>query len=183
MGKLIRNAVFALALLPATALAAPYFMGVVQIAVPAGFEGPVTQQPDSKSTVSTFVKRYPHDTRGTLLEITTYEVGAQLKSMPESMRTSTTDAYLKQMLDGVAKKRDSFKTSPTAHIRMSGVLASREAWSGVVQGQNMSGTMYCAILGGVVVFFHTQDFDDAPADNRAQAVRAIESVAFKRERD
>src|SRR5580658_2743893 len=125
MPKLFRNAFCALALLPTATLAAPYGMGVVQIDVPAGFEGPVTQQPDSKSWVAGFVKQYPDDTRGTLLEITTYDVGDQLKSMPESLRVSTTDSYLKQMLGGVARKRTSFKSSPPTHIQLGGVPASR----------------------------------------------------------
>jgi len=177
---LVRGAACVLAFASAAAGAAPYDMSVLRIDVPDGFAGPVTQHPDATSTVTGFVKNYPKDTRGTLLQITTYDVGTSLKSMSESARISTTDTYLDQMLAGVARKRMAFKASPPAHIRIGGMAASRESWTGSAQGQGMAGTMYCVIVGGVVVFFHTQDFVDAPAGNREQALRAIETVAFRR---
>ena len=178
MNPVCRLGVIALALAPAIAVATPYDMKMLRIDLPDGFEGPVIQHPDARSTATAFVKRYPGDTRGTLLMITIYDSGGQLKSMPEATRTSTTDTYLGQMMDGVARKRTAFKSSSPTHLRIGGVLASRESWNGMAQGRSISGTMYCAIVGDQVVVFHTQDFDDAPPANRAQAVRAIESVAF-----
>ena len=173
---------FSLALLcmAGTANAIPYDSGIVHMEIPAGFEGPVTQQPTMEATVGAFVKHYPSDTRGTLIEITTYEFGAKLRSMPDSERIPTMDRYLEQFLGGVERKRTAFTSTSPVHVTIGGLSASRATWNGVAQGQNMSGVMYCVIVGGVVVVFHTQDFDDAPPENRAAAIRSIESAVFGR---
>lgn len=178
MDPMVHLGALALALAPALAMATPYDMKMVRIDVPDGFEGPVIQHPDARSTATAFVKRYPGDTRGTLLMITIYDSGDQPRSTTEAARASATDTYLGQMIDSVANKRTGFRASPPTHLRIGGVPASRESWTGVVQGRNIAGTVYCAIVGNQVVVFHTQDFDDAPPVNRTQAVRAIESVAF-----
>jgi len=39
--------------------------------------------------------------------------------------------------------------------------------------------MYCVVIGSRVVSFHTQDFENAPAENTSEAIRAFESVKFK----
>ena len=43
----------------------------------------------------------------------------------------------------------------------------------------MHGTVYCVIVGARVVMLHTQTFDDAPEEDLAAAVRAIESVVLQ----
>ena len=72
-----------------------------------------------------------------------------------------------------------------AHLRErapelpAGLPAARGEWRGVGGGRGKHGVVYCVIVGSRVVSFHAQTFDDAPADDLAAAVRAIESVVLQ----
>jgi hypothetical protein len=175
-------ATFSLALLLASggsAEAAVYQDELLTLEVPPGFEGPVREAPGPGASAVAYVKRYSASDRGTLLQITKYDFGTALQGMPEDRRGETADFYLKQFLDGIARRRTSFMSAEPTRVSLGRIAASRAEWTGIAQGQPMSGVMYCVVVGTVVVSFHTQDFRDAPAENRALVVRSFEAVTFK----
>lgn len=157
--------------------ATTYQSNGIRISIPEGFEGPISGTEQGASVVA-FVKKYPGDTRGTLLQITTYDFGQALAGMPEDARQDATDKYLAQFLGGVGHARQSFRIINQGHILIDGIKASRAEWSGQAKGQSMSGVMYCVIVGTRVVALHTQDFEDAPAANRKAVLESIKSVSF-----
>ena len=158
--------------------AAPYDAELFQIDVPSGFEGPLTQSPGPGAKLVGYTKPYPGSDGGTLLQITTYELQLGSEVIPEDQRAPAAERYLLQFLQGVERKRTSYKQSPPTHVSLGGKAAVRAEWSGVAEGRPMSGVMYCAVVGSTVIAFHTQDFDTAPADNRSAALQAIEGVRF-----
>lgn len=162
------------------ASAADYQDHQIRLSIPDGFEGPISRA-EQGATVVALVKNYPGDTRGTLLQITTYDVGQALAGMPEDARQDATDKYLAQFLGGVEHARQSFRIVSQSHVLLDGIKASRAEWSGEAKGQAMSGVMYCVIVGTRVVAFHTQDFQAAPPANRQAALASIRAVSFVKE--
>ena len=172
-------AALTLMLAVATGAAASYEDDVVRMSVPAQFEGPTTAEPGHGAKVVAFVAKHPAESRGTLLQVSTYDFGAALAGMPEDMRQEGTDGYLKQFLGGIERRRQHFSIVKQEPVVLSGIKASRAEWTGQVEGQPMSGVMYCVIVGTRVVSFHTQDFDDAPRENMNAAIQAITTVVLK----
>lgn len=161
------------------AAAAVYEDELLRLEVPPGFEGPVRESPGPGASAVGYVKRYSAGERGTLLQITKYDFGTALQGMPEDQRGETADFYLKQFLDGIGRRRTSFMSTVPTRVTLGRIAASRAEWTGIAQGQPMSGVMYCVVVGTVVVSFHTQDFRDAPAENRTMVLRSFEGVTFK----
>jgi hypothetical protein len=161
-----------------SAYSAPYENEVLSLDVPAGFQGPVTQSLGAEAVVVAYTK--PHSSnRGTLLQITTYDFGSKLPKPTKQELGAAAEKYLLQFLAGIERRRSSFQTSKPMRLTLGGIPAARVAWKGVAEGQQMSGTMYCVVVGSRVISFHTQDFEGAPSENTAEAMRAFESVRFK----
>lgn len=176
MGVRLLFAVF-VGLVSLTASAATYQDNGIRLSIPDGFEGPVSHTEQAAAVVA-FVKKYPGDARGTLLQVSIYDVGEALAGMPEDARQEATDTYLAQFLSGVEHARQSFRIVNQSHVTLDGIKASRAEWSGDAKGQAMSGVMYCVIVGTRVVAFHTQDFQSAPPANRQAALASIKAVSF-----
>jgi len=151
---------------------------LVQIVVPAGFEGPTSADPGPGAHIDGYVRHIPGQERGTLLQITTYDFGSKLKDMPKEELADAAEHYLLQFLGGVERKRTGFHASKPTRVSLGKIPAARVEWTGTAQGEAMSGVMYCVIVGTTVVEFHTQGFRDSPPSDRVDALRAIESVKF-----
>lgn len=154
---------------------------LVNISVPAGYKGPLSSSHQSGAQVMGYVKKIPGSERGTLIQISTYDFGAQLSGMPEEMRGETAAYYHDQFLAGVQRQRTSFKSSEITRVVLDGIPSARVEWSGVAQGFKMSGVMYCSVAGTVVVSMHAQGFDDSPDADFEAAVAAIDKVRFNSE--
>jgi hypothetical protein len=150
---------------------------LVKIAVPSGFEGPTSASENGADVVG-YVRRIPGSTHGTLLQISTYDFGAKLKGIPKKDLGDGAEHYLLQFLSGVERRRTNFHASSPTRQSLGGIPAARIEWTGIAQGQQMSGVMYCVIVGTKVVAFHTQGFASSPPSDRANALRAIESAKF-----
>lgn len=151
---------------------------LVQLPIPPGFEGPYTTQPGPGSSTSAYLRKIPGQSRGTLLQVTTYEFGSKLAGIPKEELGNGAENYLLQFLAGVQRRRTSFRADKPTRIQLGGLPAARIEWAGTSEGYPMTGVMYCVIVGTVVVSLHTQGFEDSPASDRAAAVRAIEAVTF-----
>jgi hypothetical protein len=174
-----RVALLLLCLISAGTWAGEYSDETMTLAVPGGFEGPVTQRPGPGALSVGYSKPTPDSTSGTLLQITVYEPDAQAGPVPEDQRAALTESYLLQFLGGVERARTSFSKSAVEKLRLGGIPAARVRWNGTAQGSQMSGVMYCVIVGTRLVSFHTQSLSDAPPANMSEAMRAIETVKFK----
>jgi len=84
---------------------------LVQIVVPAGFEGPTSADPGPGAHIDGYVRHIPGQERGTLLQITTYDFGSKLKDMPKEELADAAEHYLLQFLGGVERKRTGFHAS------------------------------------------------------------------------
>jgi hypothetical protein len=166
-------------LVTANAFASSYEDDGMRISIPDGFEGPRIHVTQSVKVVG-FLKRYPGENRGTVLQITTYNFGQEVLGIPEEARQDATDKVLGQFVSGGALAPQSFKVVARRHLLLDGIKASRADMEGEVKGYAVSGIMYCVIVGTRAVIFLIHDFHDVPQDNRAAALKAIEDVTFRK---
>ena len=174
-----RAVLLLLCLVHACAWAGEYSDESMTLVVPDGFEGPVQQRPGPGALVVGYSKPTANSTSGTLLQITVYEPDSQEGPVPEDQRGAITEQYLLQFLGGVERARTSFSKSAVEKLPLGGIPAARIRWKGEARGAQMSGVMYCVIVGTRLISFHTQALADAPPENMSQAMRAIEAVKFK----
>lgn len=153
---------------------------LVHIVAPKGFEGP-TSASENGANVAAYVRHKQGSEHSTLLQITTYDFGAKLIHLSKKDLGDGAEHYLLQFLGGIERRRINFHASGPTRLSLGGIPAARIEWTGVAQGQQMSGVMYCVIVGTKVVAFHTQGFADSPPSDRANALRAIESAKFRLE--
>jgi hypothetical protein len=148
------------------------------IDVPAGFTGPLEQRRGDEVTLYGFTKRHLGRESSTLMQITVYRAPSDLSQIPKDQEAREAERYLVQFLGGVERRRTNFSPGAVESIVVDGKHVARVKWRGQAEGHQMHGVMYCYINGRQVVTFHTQDFDFAPPDNMAAAVRAFESASL-----
>jgi hypothetical protein len=168
-----------LCLISAVTWAGQYSDETMTLVVPEGFAGPVQQRPGPGALTVGYSKPTPNSTSGTLLQISVFEPDSQAGAPPEDQRSALTEQYLLQFLGGIERARTSFSKSAVEEVRLGGIPAARIRWQGEARGAQMSGVMYCVIVGSRLISFHTQALSDAPPANMSDAMRAIESVKFK----
>ena len=161
------------------AAAETYSNSIFTLDVPDGFEAAAAGSPGPGMQIAAYVKPHPGIDGGTLFQITTYEFGPELESMPEEERGNASDYYLNQYLEGVARKRTLFDATPPTRITLGGLPASRAEWTGETFGTPLSGVMYVVVIGTTVVNLHTQDVEGAPPENRKAAMEAFEGLRLK----
>lgn len=159
------------------AVAEEYKDQLITLDVPEGFEGPIRDSSAApQAVVVAYSKPYQNGDGGTLFQITEYDMGEGLRDMPESARGETAEFYLLEFLGGVERRRTNFVATKPERIELAGIPGARVSWTGEAAGQQMSGVMYCVVIGTVVVSFHTQDLGGAPRENRVAAMMAFEGV-------
>jgi len=151
--------------------------GVIEI--PAGFEGPITQNIRQGASATAFI--FPHDKHGnTLLQINTWNPGKKLPGMTqEELKTGSQKCVLK-FLSGIERRRDNFQREQVQFIKISGHPVAKVNWRGMVQGKKVHGTMYCLIYNSKLLSFHTQDFSIFKGKYTSKAIHAFESIKFKK---
>jgi hypothetical protein len=155
-----------------------YDFGDGVIAIPEGFEGPISQNM-GQANITAY--RYPHDTNtGTLLQITAWNPGQQFPQMSREELEAGSKRYLLQFLGGVQRKRDNFKQGDVEFIQISGLPVAKVEWDGAVQGTRVHGVMYCFLYNSTIYSFHTQDFSSFEGKYTKLAVDAFESIELKR---
>lgn len=176
----MRSLVLCLLLLArAGTLPAQYQDETVRLAVPAGFEGPEVLTPSPGMKIVGYVREIPGTGRGTLLQVSTIEVGAAELSQQGSGNVQATESLLDEFLLSVERRRETFEVATRGRVDLSGLSAARAEWRGLSRGRGMHGVAYCVIVGSRVVILHAQTFNDAPEDHFPAAVQAIESVILQ----
>jgi hypothetical protein len=84
-----------------------------------------------------------------------------------------------EFLTSMEGRRDNFEVVSRGRVELSGLPAARAEWRGIGGGRGMRGVVYGVIAGSRVVMLHAQTFSDAPEEDLAAAVQAIESVVLQ----
>jgi hypothetical protein len=153
-------------------------MQLINITIPAGFDGPQKSVPAPYTHMEVYLRRIPNKNRGTLLQITTYELGPKLAEIAENAPGDRAEHYLLEFLKSIASKRSAFQAAAPDRVELGGLPAARVEWTGDADGRHMSGVMYCVIVDTTAVTLHVQGFSDSPAQDVTNAIQAIEAVTF-----
>lgn len=81
-----------------------------------------------------------------------------------------------EMLAVLADSRTDFSRGPVESIVIDRKAVAKVSWRGREEGYASHGVMYCYIHGPRIISFRTQDFDSAPPEDMAAAVRAFETA-------
>jgi hypothetical protein len=168
----------ALAIVPVASAADAGDGQLVQIAIPEGFEGPSVLDIDAHSRTLGYLRPIPGLERGTLIQVTTLHGGPDLEGLADAERGHAADYFVRDVLTGIERARTSFEAGEPTRVSIGGLPAARIEWTGMVGDFRMSGVIYCVLVGPTLVSFHTQGFSDSPPQDRADAIRAIESASF-----
>lgn len=153
-------------------------MALVNITIPRGFDGPQKSNPAPGTSTTVYLRRIPNKSRGTLLQITTYAIGETLAHVLDDELGNHAEQHLIEVLSTIERKRTSFITSTPTRLLLGNMPAARVEWTGDADNMQMSGVMYCAIVGTVAVTLHTQVYSDSPEQDRIDAIAAIEAATF-----
>jgi hypothetical protein len=152
-------------------------VGPVVIAVPDGFASMQSQRQGSMQ-VSAWTKQSADEGTKTLLQVSVYDFGAQLRksSTPEQLAEGA-EKYLREFLSGIERRRENYVLSPVKHMTLAGLPAARGTWKGTIGVKAVVGVMYCVVVKNrFVVSFHTQDLGGNPTSNMRQAMKSIEGI-------
>jgi hypothetical protein len=171
------------ALLPALPFAAARCadFGPISITVPQGFDGPIGGGKGSAKTAA-WIRRHDNAQGGTLLQVTTYDEGPDLRSIGWQARTQSAKKYLLEFAAGVAQQRENFQLGEVESLSLAGEPAVRVKWTGTVGSATAIGVMYCVLLDTAIVSFHTQDTGSEITDAMKSAMAAIESMKVRQQR-
>jgi len=172
---LIRRGSLALLWLVCSGVALPADVGPVSLTVPEGFEGPATNQENGGLTAA-WIKRPVGTAGGTLLQISTVDMGSSLDGLAPDQRVEATEHYLLEFVKGVAQKREGFALGAIDTVTVAGQPAARVRWTGRLGDAPAIGVMYCVIVGHTLVNFRTQDEGSDITPAMYTAITAIEGV-------
>jgi hypothetical protein len=149
--------------------------GPISIAVPEGFDGPLSSAKDGGATTA-WVKHHTDSSGGTLLQITTYNAGSALKGITATQRADGAKKYLLDFIGAVAQRRENFKLGAVEPLSLGGLPAARVRWTGTIGDESSIGVMYCVLVDTTIVSFHTQDTGSELTTSMRSAMAAIEGV-------
>jgi len=172
---------FALSLLLPFAAATGADFGPISITVPQGFDGPIGGGKGSAKTAA-WIRRHADAQGGTLLQVTTYDDGPDLRSVSWQARAQSAKKYLLEFVAGVAQQRENFQLGEVESLSLAGEPAARVRWTGTVGSAMAIGVMYCVLLDTSIVSFHTQDTGSEITDAMKSAMAAIESIKIQPQR-
>lgn len=169
--------VFSLLLLPLDAAICADF-GPISFTVPQGFDGPIGSGKGSAKTAA-WIKRHTDAQGGTLLQVTTYDEGPELRSIGSQARAAGARKYLLEFVAGVAQQRENFQLGAVESLSLAGVPAARVRWTGTVGSAAAIGVMYCVLVDTSIVSLHTQDMGSEITDAMKSAMAAIEAMQVR----
>jgi hypothetical protein len=161
-------------------LAAPFSTDGITLDIPAGFEGPVTQN-NMDGRAFGYSKQSLAPGIRTLLQITIVDPGnnANPATLTKEELSQGAEKYVLDFLQSVERSRTEFKKGNVAHLVLGGIPAAKISWQGNAQGIATNGIMYCVIVGGNVVLLHTQDAGNKATGNMREAIGAFEKFKIK----
>jgi hypothetical protein len=152
--------------------------GPISITVPQGFDGPIGGGSGSAKTAA-WIRRHADAQGGTLLQVTTFDAGPDLRSIGWQARAQGAKKYLLEFVAGVAQQRENFQLGAVESLSLAGVPAARVRWTGTVGSTVAIGVMYCVLLDTSIVSFHTQDTGSEITDAMKSAMAAIEGMQVR----
>jgi len=155
--------------------------GPISITVPQGFDGPIGGGKGSARTAA-WIRRHADAQGGTLLQVTTYDGGPDLRSSGWQARAQGAKKYLLEFVAGVAQQRENFQLGEVESLSLAGEPAVRVKWTGTAGSATAIGVMYCVLLDTAIVSFHTQDTGSEITDAMKSAMAAIESIKVRQQR-
>jgi hypothetical protein len=158
--------------------ALPAEVGPVNLAVPDGFEGPVTNA-EADGMTAVWVKRPVGMTNGTLLQVSTVDLGASLDGITADQRIEAVKHYLLEFTKGVAQQRAGFELGTVDSVTLAGLPAARVRWTGILGETPTIGVMYCVFVGRSLVNFRTQDQGSEITPAMYSAITAIEAMRVR----
>jgi hypothetical protein len=175
--------VIGLALLALTfqpVFAAPFSSDGIILEIPAGFEGPVTQNGVGGKVFGFTKQSLAPDIRA-LLQVTIVDPdnSAIPTSLTEEQLSQGAERYALDFVKGIERRRTEFKKGNVVRLVLGGIPAAKVSWRGNSQGIATNGVVYCVIVKGRVVLFHTQDAGVATTSNMLEAIKAIDAVKIK----
>jgi hypothetical protein len=153
-------------------------VGPLSIAVPAGFDGPKTGTKEG-AVMTAWVKRRPGEDGGTLLQVSTVDMGAAMNGITTVQRAEGAKHYLLEFIGGVARRRDNFKLGEVEPVSLAGVPAARVQWTGGVGEVQAIGVMYCVLVGNSIISMHAEDMGSEITPAMQLAMAAIEGVRVR----
>lgn len=146
----------------------------IDLDVPARFEGPVSAQPDASAQTHAFTVRATNSlTPSSVLQITVYGAAADVKA---ERPAEVSQRYLRQMLEGIERRRTDYRASAPQEIRVAGLPGSVVSWQGKANGIGTNGKMYCIVTESGLLFFHVMGGGNVPSADMAAAIKAVESA-------
>jgi hypothetical protein len=152
--------------------------GPLTISIPRGFEGPIRSDEEGGVTVA-WVNRRPVTDGGTLLQVSSIDVGASLDGITLAQRAEGAKHYLVEFARGLAQRLGAFTLGEIDRLTLAGLPAARAKWSGTVGGSPSVGVMYCVLVGHTVVSLQTQDAGTEITPAMYSAMGAIEGVRVR----
>ncbi len=152
----------------------PATVGPIQLVIPDGFEFARSGHHDG-ARVSAWTKA--GGATKALLQVTLYDMGSTADTSTPQELSHAAQAYLRQFLGGVERRRTDYELSPVRELSLASGPAASATWTGKLAGVDTVGVMYCAIVRKrYVVIFHTQDVGDAPTAAMRDAMKSIEAA-------
>lgn len=149
-------------------------VGPIQITVPDGFEFARSGHRDG-ARISAWTKAT--GSTKALLQVTLYDMGSTADTSTPQELSHAAQAYLRQFLGGVERRRTDYELSPMRELSLASGPAASATWKGKLAGVDTVGVMYCAIVRRrYIVIFHTQDVGDAPTAAMREAMKSIEAA-------
>ena len=155
--------------------------GPISITVPQGFDGPIGGGKGSAMTAA-WIRRHADAQGGTLLQVTTYEEGPELRSIGWQARAQGAKKHLMEIVAGVGQQHENFQLGEVESLSLAGEPAARVRWTGTVGSAAAIGVMYCVLIDESIVSFHTQDSGSAITDAMKSAMTAIEGMRVRPQR-
>jgi drug/metabolite transporter (DMT)-like permease len=158
--------------------ALPADLGPVSLTVPEGFEGP-EMNAEGDGLTAAWVKRPVGTVGGTLLQVSTVDLGNSLDGITAEQRVEAAKHYLLEFIKGVSQQRDSFELGTVDAVTLAGLPAARVRWTGRRGVTPSIGVMYCVLVGHSLVNFRTQDEGSQITPAMYSAITAIEAMRVR----
>jgi hypothetical protein len=152
--------------------------GPIAISVPSGFEGPSREDANGGVTVA-WIERQPVPGGGTLLQVSTIDVGTSLDGITQAQRVEGTNHYLLEFVRGVGHSLDNFEFGEFEQVSLAGLPAARVHWTATTSGHSAVGIIYCVLVGHSVVSLQTRDTGTEITPAMYSAMSAIEGVRVR----
>lgn len=152
--------------------------GPLAISVPQGFDGPTRNEGNGGVTVA-WIERRPAADGGTLLQVSSIDVGNSLDGITHAQAAQAANHYLLEFIRGIGRSLDNFEFREFEPVSLAGLPAARVRWTASISGQAAIGVAYCVVVGHSVVSLQTQDLGTEITPAMYSAIGAIEGVRVR----